>query len=376
MSSAESLPEVLLDLRVVRERLTGVGRYLLEVYAELQHLAAADLRVTALVRRGQTLPVAGPARSLAGKAGDTTPLSLGQWWRLPRALRSDPYALFHYTYFDLPPIAGRPLVATCYDLEPLRHPELFSAKLVAYSRLFARSLRRADRVVTISHATARDVEAIAGVPADRIVVTHLGVDAVFRPQPDAACEDVRARYGLPGRYVFYVGNTMPHKNLARVVEAMAHVRRGCGPVPLVIAGAPDKYRPTLEAAAARHGLGDGLRPLGRVPDADLPALMSAAAVFVYPSLYEGFGLPVLEAMACGCPVVTSNRASLPEVVGDAALACDPLDTSAIADAIATLLTDAAAAARLRAAGPLRAAGFTWSRCAALHRDLYLQLLRA
>ena len=376
MTSTGELPEVLLDLRIVRERLTGVGRYLLRVYEELQHLAAADLRVTALVRRDQNLPVAGPTRSLSGAAGDTTPLSLGQWWRLPRALRSDPYALFHYTYFDVPPIARRPLVATCYDLEPLRHPDLFPPRLVWYARLFAHGLRRADRVITISHATARDVEALARVPADRIVVTHLGVDPVFRPQPEAACAAVRARYHLPERYVCYVGNTMPHKNLARVVDAMARVRRGCGPVPLVIAGAPDKHRPALEAAAARHGLGDGLRLLGPVPDDDLPALLSAAAVFVYPSLYEGFGLPVLEAMACGCPVVTSDRASLPEVAGDAALACDPLDTPAIAEAVATLLTDASAAARLRAAGPLRAAAFTWSRCAALHRDLYLELLRA
>ena len=223
-------------------------------------------------------------------------------------------------------------------------------------------------MIAISQATARDVEALARVPANRIVVTHLGVDPVFRPQPEAACAAVRARYRLPERYVCYVGNTMPHKNLARMVDAMARVRRRCGPVPLVIAGVPDKHRPALEAAAARHGLGDGLRLLGPVPDEDLPALLSAAAVFVYPSLYEGFGLPVLEAMACGCPVVTSNRASLPEVAGDAALACDPLDTPAIAEAVATLLTDATAAARLRAAGPLRAAAFTWSRCAALHRD--------
>ena len=112
----------------MRERLTGVGRYLLRVYEELQHLAAADPRVTALVRRDQTLPVVGPTRSLPGAAGDMTPLSLGQWWRLPRALRADPYALFHYTYFDVPPIARRPLVATCYDLALLRHPELFSPR--------------------------------------------------------------------------------------------------------------------------------------------------------------------------------------------------------------------------------------------------------
>ena len=375
MSARDERPEVLLDVRIVRERLTGVGRYLLRVYQELQRLAAPDFRVTALVRRDQALPIPGPARSLPGKAGDTTPLSLGQWWRLPRALRHDPCALFHYTYFDVPPIRRRPLVATCYDLEPLRHPELFSPRLVWYSRLFARSLRRADRVVAISQATAADVESLAGVPAGRIVVTHLGVDPVFRPAGPAAAARARAAHGLPERFVFYVGNTLPHKNLSRAVEAMVRVRRACGPVPFVIAGAPDRHRGTIEAVAARHGLGGDLRFLGRVEDEDLPSLLSAASVFLYPSLYEGFGLPVLEAMACGCPVVTSTRASLPEVAGDAALACDPLDTAAIADAVIALLTDEPAAARLRMAGPARAAAFTWERCAAQHRDLYRELLR-
>jgi len=375
MTGADGRPEVLLDLRIVREQLTGVGRYLLRVYAELQRLAAPDFRVTALVRRDQTLPLDGPSRSLPGPAGDTMPLSLGQWWHLPRALAGDPSSLFHYTYFDLPPIRRHPLVATCYDLEPLRHPELFSPRLVWYSRLFARGLRRADRVVAISHATARDVEGLAGVPADRIVVTHLGVDPVFRPADAVAVARVRAAYDLPERYVCYVGNTLPHKNLSRAVEAMAAVRKACGPIPFVLGGAPDRHRPTIEAAAARHGLGDGLRFLGRVADADLPALLSGASVFLFPSLYEGFGLPVLEAMACGAPVVTSTRASLPEVAGDAAVACDPLDTTAIADAVIRLLTDDPFAARLRHAGPARAASFTWERCAAQHRDLYLELLR-
>lgn len=369
-------PEILLDLRVVRERLTGVGRYLLRTYAELQTIAP-DLQVTALVRRGQTLPAAGPTRTLPGAAGETAPLQPAQWWRLPRALRGVPYDLFHYTYFDLPPVSRRtPLVATCYDLEPLVHPALFPPRLVWYSRLFVRALRRADRVVTISHATARDVERFAGLPAERIVVTHLGVDTAFRPAGADERARVRAAHGLPERYVFYVGNTLPHKNLGRLVEAMARVRRACGPIPLILAGAPDRHRPALEAAAAQAGVAEGVRFLGQVPDADLPGLLSAASVFAYPSLYEGFGLPVLEAMACGAPVVTSNRASLPEVVGDAAEVCDPLDVGAIAGAIEALLSDDARAARRRAAGLARAAEFTWARCAAAHHALYRELVRA
>src|SRR5262249_13469154 len=155
-------------------------------------------------------------------------------------------------------------------------------RLVWYSRLFVRALRRADRVVTISHATARDVERFAGLPAGRIVVTHLGVDAAFRPADAVEQARVRAAHGLPDRSVFYVRTTLPHKNLGRLVEAMARVRQACGPIPLILAGAPDRHRPALEAAAAQAGVADGVRFLGQVPDADLPGLLSAASVFAYP----------------------------------------------------------------------------------------------
>jgi glycosyltransferase involved in cell wall biosynthesis len=299
-----------------------------------------------------------------------------QWWALPWALRHDSCALVHYTYFDLPPLPRRtPIVATCYDLEPIRHPDLFPAKVVWYYRLFSRGLRRADRIVTISHASARDIVQITGIPAERLLVAPLGVEPHFRPAGPSAVAAIRRAHGLPERFVAYVGNTMPHKNLERLVQAMRHVRAACGPVPLVIAGAPDRYRPQVVAAAEAVGLGDGLRLLGRLDEADLPAFLSAAHVFAFPSLYEGFGLPVLEAMACGTPVVTSTRASLPEVTGDAATLCDALDVEGIGRAIVRLLTDDAAHARQRAAGLARAAAFTWARCAAAHRTLYLDLLQ-
>jgi len=376
VSTAAPLPEVLFDLRVVEARTTGVSRYLVRTFTELQALAANELRVTGLVRRGQVVAADGPTRSLPGRAGTLAPLMPRQWWSLPRALRHDPAALVHYTYFDLPPLSRRtPVVASCYDLEPIRHPELFPARIVWYYRLFARGLRRADRIVTISQASATDIADITGVPIDRILVTHLAADAPFRPADPAAIAAVRRAHALPERFVGYVGNTMPHKNLARVVRAMRQVRAACGPIPLVIAGSPDRHRPELLAAADAAGLGDGLRLLGRLEEAELPAFLSAARVFVFPSLYEGFGLPVLEAMACGTPVVTSTRASLPEVAGDAASLCDPLDVGAIGDAITRLLQDDDAHARQRAAGLARAATFTWTRCAAAHRALYLDLLR-
>ena len=375
MSSAPP-HEVLLDVRIVRERRTGVGRYLLRVLEELQTLAPADVRVTGLGREDQHLPIQAPLRALAGRAGRTAPFGLAQQWLLPAALKRERYDLYHYPNFDLPPVARGPIVATCYDLEPLRHPALFPRRLVWFFRLFARRLRRADRVITISEATARDVEELAGVARDRISAVHLGVDAHFTPADAEQRDRVRRRYDLPPRFVLYVGNTMPHKNVGRLVEALAIVRRSCGDAALVIGGAPDKYRPAVEAAIETHGVGDAVRFLGAIEETDLPPLLSSASVFAFPSLYEGFGLPALEAMACGAPVVTSNRASLPEVVGDAAIQVDALDAGALASAIVRLLEDRAESARLAAAGLARARTFTWAKCARAHLDVYRELLSA
>ena len=368
--------EVLFDVRLARMPLTGVGQYLVRVLDELQRLSGDGLDVVGLARADQQLPIDARLRRLSGRAGRTAPFELGQQWLLPGALRRERYALYHYANFDVPLGVRGPLVATCYDLEPLRHPALFPPRLVWFVKLFARRLRRADRVITISEATARDVEELAGVPRQRITAAHLGVERRFAPAGAGERNRIRARYALPRRFVLYVGNTMPHKNLVRLVEAIGIVRRTCPDVPLIVGGSPDKYRPAVEAAAARTAPGAAVRFLGRIDDADLPALLSSASVFAFPSLYEGFGLPVLEAMACGTPVVTSNRGSLPEVVGDAAIQIDPLDVEALAASILRLLEDRDAALRLAAAGQARALEFTWGRCARTHLAVYRQLLSA
>jgi len=167
---------------------------------------------------------------------------------------------------------------------------------------------------------------------------------------------------------------MPHKNVERLVEAISLVRRSHPDVALMVGGAPDKHRGSVERAVAQHRLGDAVRFLGKVPEDDLPGLLSSAAMFAFPSLYEGFGLPVLEAMACGTPVVTSNRSSLPEVVGDAAATVEPTDVSALAAAMCGLLDDERHAARLGARGMARARQFTWRRCAEAHLQVYREVL--
>lgn len=185
---------------------------------------------------------------------------------------------------------------------------------------------------------------------------------------------MRGAYQLPERFVLYLGNTMPHKNVERLIEAMALVRRAHPEVALIMGGAPDKHRVSVEQAVARQGLDTAVRFLGKVPEADLPGLLSSATTFAFPSLYEGFGLPVLEAMACGAPVVTSNRSSLPEVVGDAAVMVEPTDVAALAAALVALLDDEHYALRLGALGVAQARQFTWRRCAEAHLQVYREVL--
>lgn len=366
---------VQLDVRIVRDPATGVGRYLVRLLDEIGGLAPADLTVTAVGRLDQTsLSAAVPMWRLAGRAGRSTPLGLVQQLVLRQALRHQPCDLYHYPNLDVPPVASRKVVATCYDLEPLRHPELFSRKIVLFYRLLARRLRRVDRVITISESTARDVHEFLGIPRERITPVHLGVDPRFSPASVAERRRVIDRYGLPPRFVLYVGNTMPHKNVGRLVEALSQVRRSHPDVALVLGGAPDKHRVAVEETVSRFGLSTAVRFIGKVPEDDLPGVLSSATVFAFPSLYEGFGLPVLEAMACGTPVVTSNRSSLPEVVGDAALMVEPTDIEALTTALCAVIDDASHAASLGARGVARAAQFTWRRCAEAHLQVYREVL--
>ena len=215
--------------------------------------------------------------------------------------------------------------------------------------------------------------------AERIITAPLAADPAFRPQSDAAIAALRARYALPERYVLYLGSNKPHKNLVRLIEAWQiaptgsksanqqipdHVSRFTFRASrLVIAGAWDDRYPEARQRVAALGLSDSVMFLGPVAEAGLPALYAGAELFVFPSLHEGFGFPVLEALACGTPVICSNVSSLPEVAGSAALQIDPRDTDALAAAMDRVLGDTALAEELRQRGLQQAARFTWAQTA-------------
>lgn len=254
-----------------------------------------------------------------------------------------------------------PQAIVVHDLIPLRFPEAFPRQTVYFRYVIPLLLRRSRVILTDSASTREDLGRFYHLEQRRVHVVPVGYD-VRRFHPEVNPEPFRQRHGL-GSYILYVGNLFPHKNLSRLLAAFARLAPAI-PHRLVIAGRKDpRYYPGLSAEAERLGLGHRVRFFDYVDSENLPALYAGADVFVYPSLYEGFGLPPLEAMACGTPVVTSNTSALPEVVGEAALVVDPLDPGALASAIAEILANPVRRERLRALGFQRVSQFTWERSA-------------
>ncbi|MBN1177582.1 MAG: glycosyltransferase family 4 protein [Anaerolineae bacterium] len=271
--------------------------------------------------------------------------------------------LFYSPDFVLPPTLPRTrTLLTVHDLSFLHYPDHFVPKLVQYlSRVVPRSVARADRVLADSEATRRDLIALLDVPPEKVALLYSGVDACFRPQSEPGeRERLAEHHGLDARpYILSVGTLQPRKNYVGLIRAFARLERR--DVQLVIAGGRGWLYEDVLAEAARHA--DRVAVLGFVDDAELPALYRGAALFAFPSFYEGFGLPVLEAMACGTPVVCSNASSVPEVAGDAALLVDPHDEDALAAALARALDDEALRAGMVERGLAQAARFSWERAA-------------
>jgi glycosyltransferase involved in cell wall biosynthesis len=355
----------------------GIGRYTRELVHALAQLDAENEYIL-LVAGSRSTPAPRPRDpSTLNPRFQVRRIPIPQRWltilwhrlRLPLPVEvfSGPIDLLHSPDYVLPPTRGARSVVTVHDLSFLTVPEAADPRLRRYlSRAVPRAVARADHVLADSHSTRDDLVTHLGVEPQRITVVYPGVDPRFRPLDEAAVQFVRARYDLQEPFILAVGTLEPRKNFPTLIEAYARLQDfgvALSEVQLVIAGGKGWLYEGIFAAVERLGLGERVRFLDFVPDPDLPALYNAAAVFAFPSLYEGFGLPPLEAMACGTPVITSNVSSLPEVVGDAALTVPPTDVAALAEALARALTDEHLRATLRQQGLQQAARFTWDAAA-------------
>jgi glycosyltransferase involved in cell wall biosynthesis len=338
---------------------SGTGRYVEEL---LRALVALD--------DAPKLTVAWPEDVPAGDWAESVDLirhqpglrhRIGLERKLYRMARD--FDVIHYPATIGPLWSAKNLVLTVHDCIFLRHPEWFRWERARYYRWAGqRSARYATHVIADSNATAQDLHELMGIPPDRVTTVPLGVSDTFCPQPQVAVDAVRTRYKIPERFFLYVGTLEPRKNLVRVVRGWDSIASDI-PEDLVIAGRVGWKTEELDTAIATAEHRNRIHRPGFIDPNDLPALLCATKAFVWPSLYEGFGLPVLEAMACGTPVLTSNTTSLPEVAGDAALLMDPCDKDAIAGAMAKLSGDENLRQQLSNAGQERAAAFTWHRCA-------------
>jgi glycosyltransferase involved in cell wall biosynthesis len=364
---------IAIDLSPIVHKKAGLGRYarMLTEHLVTQDKANDYLAFTHGKFADETLSPALRALPRVNIPLDARPWRMLVWLahvlRVPmdRALGVPRADIFHATEHLLPPLKNARSVFTLHDLIFQLFPEYH----LPLNRWFLQNamphfLRRADAIIAVSECTKRDAIRFYNVPPEKITVIYEAADPALRPEinPERIAQ-VRAWYANKQPFLFFVGVIEPRKNIRALVDALRVLRERGYPHRLLIAGRKGwLYQPTFDHVE-QVGMAEFVTFLDFVPDDDLRALFAACDAFVFPSLYEGFGLPPLEAMACGAPVVCSNASSLPEVVGDAALLIDPRDVGAIANAIERVVTDRALRGDLRARGFAQAAKFSWERAA-------------
>lgn len=295
----------------------------------------------------------------------------------PLALYRANIDLLHALAFAGPVASSIPWIATVYDLSFVRYPHSFHrANRIYLTWAVRHAVRHARRIIAISASTRRDLIERFGAAPERVVVVYCGADPAFTAvRHEPAIAELRTRYNLPAKMILHVGTIEPRKNLVRLIHAFARAKRAAHlPHQLVLVGARGWKYAEVDAAIEHAGVTNEVRLVGYVPQAELPLWYQAADLFVYPSLYEGFGLPPLDAMASGVPVITSNAASLPEVAGDAALQIEPTDLAALTDAIVRVLTEPHLRAQMVERGMRQAQRFSWAQAGQATMTLYRTVL--
>jgi glycosyltransferase involved in cell wall biosynthesis len=356
----------------------GIGTYIRNLLRQLARLDR-DTDFVLLCRPDDRDGLASLGENFRPVAETAGNYSIAEQLRVPLALRREGVSLFHAPHYVLPPLVRCRSVVTIHDCIHLMFPQyLPNRAALAYARTsIALAARRATRVMTVSESSKRDILRFVDTSPDKIDVIYNAYDERFAVEPlEEDVVRVRERFQLHDEFVLYAGNVKPHKNVERLIQAFDLVRRrGLDHLKLVIMGDDVSRYPALRRAVHRHQLHKYVRFLGYLPEETLAVMYRLAGVFVFPSLYEGFGLPPLEAMASGTPVVTSNLSSLPEVAGDAAVLVDPYDPGAIADGIYSVLTDERIRRELRRKGIERARQFSWDASVRRVREIYAEVGR-
>jgi glycosyltransferase involved in cell wall biosynthesis len=358
-------------------RSAGINWY---IYHLLQHLAAiSDFDFTVFLGEPRAREHFTRVNLVLSRWPTHQPVARIVWEQLiqPFALHQARIDLLHALAFAGPLAISIPWVVTIYDMSFIRYPQSFNTANRVYLTWAVRnSLRRANRVIAISESTKRDLVKTFGVAKEKVAVVYCGTDPTFSPAQDRnEIEALRAQRHLPEKMILFVGTIEPRKNVTRLLRAFARAKRAAHlPHCLVLIGARGWKYAEVDAVIEQEGIGGDVIFTGYVPQNELPRWYRAAELFVYPSLYEGFGLPPLEAMACGTPVVTSNASSLPEVTGDAALVVTPDNETALTDAIVRALNDHTLREEMITRGLMQAAKFSWARAAGETVDVYRAVL--
>jgi glycosyltransferase involved in cell wall biosynthesis len=356
----------------------GIGTYIRNVLRQLARLDRQTEYVIICQERDRDLGLS-LGDNFRVEVDPSKPYSIREQFSVPWTLVRTRTNVFHEPHYVLPPLTRCRSVVTIHDCIHLRFPQyLPKPGALAYARAqMGSAVRRSHRILTVSEASKRDILEYFKVKPAKVTVIYNAIDERFlAPPPEESVHAVAERYQLQGDFALYVGTVKPHKNVERLIDAFHLVRQsGLDQLKLVVIGDDISKYAVLRRAVHRYNLHKYVRFLGFLPDDTLAVVYRLAAVFVFPSLYEGFGLPPLEAMACGTPVVTSNVSSLPEVMGDAALFVDPYNAQAIADGMRRVLTEPALRAELGTRGLARARDFSWERSVRRIRDIYDEVAR-
>jgi glycosyltransferase involved in cell wall biosynthesis len=367
---------IAIDARKLRD--FGIGTYIRNILIELSRLdRSTEYVVLCRPDDFSTGDVLGQNFRMVPETAP--PYSIAEQFRIPLSLAREGVKLVHEPHYVLPPAIQCRSVVTIHDCIHLMFPQYLPSKLAyvyAKGSMWSAS-RKADRILTVSEASKRDILRFFDVPADKVSVIYNAIDERFLAAADAERMDlVRQRYQLDHPFVLYVGNIKPHKNIERLIDAFGRARGQCPDnLKLIIIGDEISKYPGLRQSVHKHKLDKHVRFLGFQPMETLAAFYRLARAFVFPSLYEGFGLPPLEAMACGTPVVTSNVSSLPEIAGGAALLVDPYDEDAIAAGIVRAVTDETLRNDLITRGRDRARSFSWPQSVKKIHDIYMQVAK-